>query len=241
MAANYQAIGTAVGSAGSITTLAWPTHITDDLGLLFVETSNQAPGGTWPPTGWTVIESIPAGTTNTVLYVLWQRATSSAMGNVTITDSGDHQYAVIMTIRGAAKTGNPIHAYLNEAFSATTSPQFSGSCIISSNDLTLNTTDFLYILAASWDLDNASPLFSNWIDYFSGGLQERANAGTTQGNGGGIGIATKTATNTTFINGYPPFVTISSAADCAAWAIIIQPEPPALSGSGKKSAVASSC
>lgn len=119
----WQADGTAVGGAAGFN-VSWPGHLTDDIGLLLVNTSNQALA---TPAGWTLVGTTGTGTAATAdsaaIYVFWKRATSGAEPVAVIPDSGDHQVAVIVTFRGCVLTGPPVDVFATsiKAANATTS------------------------------------------------------------------------------------------------------------------------
>jgi len=106
----FQAAGAVVRDAAALT-VAWPpSHQADDIGLLFVETANQAPTLS-TPAGFVQAAQIGTGTAGTsgatMLTIFWCRATGSSQASPVIADSGDHQVAVIHTYRGCIATGNP--------------------------------------------------------------------------------------------------------------------------------------
>ncbi|WP_333878790.1 hypothetical protein [Methylobacter sp.] len=111
-APTYQAQGAASSGTGARTP-SWPTHQADDIALLIVESANQAATLSSNTAGFVELPSSPQGTgtagaaTATRLTVFWTRATSNAMANPTVADSGDHQTTQIVTFRGAIGTGNP--------------------------------------------------------------------------------------------------------------------------------------
>jgi hypothetical protein len=104
----YQASGSAISGAASVDAV-WPTHQANDIGILLVETANEALS---TPTGWTDIYTPTgvgsAGGTGARLYAFWKRAASSSEANVTTGDSGDHQLAIILTYRGCRTSATPI-------------------------------------------------------------------------------------------------------------------------------------
>lgn len=102
----WQGEGAAAGSTGAIT-LAWPTHQTDDIGFLFTVgasgTQTVASEG-----GWAHVTGSPvASGTSVCINLLWKRATSGSMPNITTNDMGDHQAGFIFTVRGCVTSGNP--------------------------------------------------------------------------------------------------------------------------------------
>src|SRR3989449_10970763 len=108
----YQAAGTIQSSTSTTLSVPWPAHAIGDIGLLIIETQNQAVTLGTNAANWTPVTNSPQGTgttnnTGTRLTVFWSRATSTSMGAVGVNDSGDHQIAQIITFRGVVATGNP--------------------------------------------------------------------------------------------------------------------------------------
>lgn len=106
-----QAFGVGVerNTAGDITP-AWPAHLTNDIGILVVES------GGWPiatPAGWTEFPGSPqnagvSGASNaTQLSIFWKRAASGAEGPATVTFVAEHIRARIITFRDCPPAGNP--------------------------------------------------------------------------------------------------------------------------------------
>lgn len=108
MSALVQAVGAMFESVNDGTAI-WPTHVTYDLGLLFVETAELVEGELVTPTDWNLITNFPRhDTAGCGLYIFWKRAASAAEANVTISDPGNHVGGCIITVRGALRTGTPI-------------------------------------------------------------------------------------------------------------------------------------
>src|SRR3989344_4642289 len=103
----FQAAGTAVYGTNAQSP-TWPTHLADDIALLFIETScadasyptlSTANGFTYLSTQ--VTTSTCASTDGTRLTIYWARATSSSMAAPTISITGvNHIVAQILTYRG---------------------------------------------------------------------------------------------------------------------------------------------
>jgi hypothetical protein len=117
-------VNSALNSNAASYSQAWPSfHQTDDIGLLYVTTVNQA---LTTPTGFTAINT-PTGTGTTTLgggirlYAFWARATSSSMSAVTIPDSGTYQGSVMNIIRGLDSTANPVIAQATDLVSTASS------------------------------------------------------------------------------------------------------------------------
>ena len=103
------AVGDSVAGVGDIT-VAWPDHAPDDVGILLVESSNQAPA---TPSGWAVINNTGTGTAGnnaaTMIYAFYKRTSlTNTEANVVVTDTGNRQIGVIVTVRGCIASGNPV-------------------------------------------------------------------------------------------------------------------------------------
>lgn len=98
-----------LAAAGSIVP-AWPPHVTNDIGVLVVE-SGGYPVAT--PGGWTQFASSPqsdgasGNAATTSLHVYWKRAASGAEAAPSIAFVADHITGLIFTIRGCPTTGDP--------------------------------------------------------------------------------------------------------------------------------------
>src|SRR6266571_3925894 len=84
----YQAVGTVQSGTGTLTgatAVAWPAHAIDDIGLLIIQTDNQAVTLGTNGGNWTQVTNSPQGTGTsaaagaTRLTVFWSRATSTSM------------------------------------------------------------------------------------------------------------------------------------------------------------------
>src|SRR3989449_2996315 len=109
-APTFQAAGTTQNGTAAVSP-AWPAHAIDDLALLFIESDGNQPATLSTPAGFAAVLNSPqttgAACTGTTMNVFWARATSTSMSAPTVADSGDHNYAQILTYRGVIKTGNP--------------------------------------------------------------------------------------------------------------------------------------
>lgn len=180
----YRAAGAIASGTGAISP-GLPANIeVGDLLVMFVETSNQD----ITVSGWNTAGSTPISETtdNTRLTVFWKRAVG---GDATTTsDSGDHQIARIVAIRGVIGSGDPFH--ITNSGTDTTSDT-SGS--IPGGTTTIN--DCFVLVAASAGNDpasNGTANFSSWTNADLASLTERIDNVRVDGNGGGIGVATGT-------------------------------------------------
>lgn len=179
------AVGTPVGGAADVSP-AWPGHVAGDMGLLFVESTGGQSAALSTPAGFAELPNSPsatgATTSGTRLTVYWCRATSSAMPAPTVSDPGNHAYAVIVVLPGVVDTGDPwdVTAAAQKA---------SASTSASAPSVTTNVANAIIVNAIARDNDSAAAAFSNWANANLADLAEIFDAGTTLGNGGGLGIA----------------------------------------------------
>ena len=182
----FQAAGTAQSGTGNIT-VPWPTHQTGDVALLFIESCGGQAANLGTPAGFAAVTNSPqytgSGTAGTRITVYWCRATSSSMASPVVTDPGDHVYGRILTFRGVVASGNPWDVTAGGA-------KASASTTTTFGTVTPTVSNALIVLAASRDNDSASAAWSSWTNANLSSLAERSDEGTTQGNGGGIGLAT---------------------------------------------------
>lgn len=184
----FQALGTFQANVGAVT-VAWPAHLTNDIGILIVETANEAVVLGTNSADWTQLTSSPqgtgtaGGTAATRLTAFWSRATSAAMGSVGINDSGDHNMAVIFTVRGCVLSGNPINVTAGDVqATADTSIEVPGA--------TTTVSDCLVFAMCATGVDGGSTAeFSGWTNADLANIVERVDRTVNTGNGGGWGVA----------------------------------------------------
>ena len=182
----------AVKSGTGAISPALPSGIAvNDILLLFVETANQAVsisnqnGGTWAAvTGSPQGTGTAGGTSATRLTVFWSRY-NGTQGAPTVSDSGNHQAARMIAIRGAVSSGNPwdVTAGGVEATSDT-SASIPGATTTVANTLVVVAT------AGSLPDANGTAQFSAWTNANLTSLTERTDNSVSAGNGGSLGIAT---------------------------------------------------
>lgn len=179
--------GTAVSGAGSLT-VAWPTHSAGHIGLLVIETGGEGTTlSITAPTGWAAVTGSPvtdvATTAGSKLQVFWKRAASSAEGNVTVPDSGDHQLARIVTFSGCAPTGDPWNV-------VTTATKTTASTTVTFPSVTTTVNEVCCVLIATRANDSASITAFGLPAAMTSSLTNRSKseAGTTSGHGGGFAV-----------------------------------------------------
>lgn len=195
----FQAAGTAANTTTGTVSPAWPTHATDDVGLLTCET--QAANATTLDTanGFAAVTNSPqndGNTPGTRLTVYWARATSGAMSAPVISHAtGDHIYCRIITWRGVTNSGNPWEVTPDGGIKGTpsTTTTFGAVTTAQAGEHIVN--------IASRDNDSTAAAWSAWANTSlvtnaacanaaaTTRPCERADGGTTSGDGGGIGVA----------------------------------------------------
>jgi hypothetical protein len=181
---SYQATGSPSSGANTFS-IFWPSHQTNDIGIIVIEGSGDATAIS-PPSGWNAFPSTPvvdvANTSGSSLWVWWRRAASGSEGSVSIPDSGDHQTAVLFTIRGCVTTGDPwdvtTTGFKDVASTTATVPSVTTSKFA---------TRVLMVVGRPDDSSSASH-FSSPTNANLTSLTEHYEYGTVSGNGGGFVI-----------------------------------------------------
>jgi hypothetical protein len=188
MAVRWQATGTIAGTAGASTTVAWPTHLTDDIGVLIIETANED-ATISSPSGWTQFSVSPQSSTGatsanpTRMTAFWKRATSGAESNVVTASSTNHSAGVIITFRGCITSGDPVQAIQGETDEA-------ASVGVSITGVTTTEDDCEVLYVAVTGRDIASARYTSETNASLTSLTERHDAGSSAGNGGHIALWT---------------------------------------------------
>ncbi len=185
---NYQAAGVAVEGQGAVSP-AWPVgaHATDDIGVIFAVSANEAIALSVAADFAEVTDS-PQGTGTvggaaaTRIAAFWCRATSGAMATPTIADPGNHVFAQMLTFRNCVATGDPWEDTAGDTGAADTAVAIPGGVTAAINRL--------IVAACSSGFDSATGQFSGWTNADLANLAERINAGTALGNGSGLGVVT---------------------------------------------------
>jgi hypothetical protein len=187
----FQGNGGLFGAATSgAVLLNWPTQLTNDIGLMFIETANQ-PIAT--PSGWNAIANASQGVgtagsvTATCLQVFWRRAASAAESAVTIlgaANTGDHIIGVIIGVRGCVASGDPIDV------SAGDTTADADATAVSIPGATTTVANCYVVAACARQTDIATLQQSGETNADLASLNERFDSGSTAGNGGGLAIIT---------------------------------------------------
>lgn len=187
----FQAAGTVQGGTGALT-VPWPSHQANDIGLLVIETDNNAVTLGANAANWTTVTNSPQGTGTpgqagalaTRLTVFWSRATSGSMGSVGVNDSGDHQRARIFTFRGCITSGNPWDITAGDVAS-------SGSTNVSIPGATTTVPNTLVVAIIANGIDaNPDQSNNNWTNANLANIVQRESDNINSGNGGGFSVAT---------------------------------------------------
>ena len=186
MAPTFQAAGTAQTSTGASVNVSWPTHLTNDIGLLVIETSGNSATLT-PPTGWAIITGTPvtdvATTAGSKLHVWWKRAASAAEAAVATGAATDHIIANIYTFRNVTTIGNPWNV-------AAVGTKTTASTTATIPTLTTTNADTLIAMVCGRPDDSASTThFGVPVNANLTGLAEAGESGTISGNGGGFVVS----------------------------------------------------
>src|SRR2546425_4060030 len=189
----YQAAGTIQSGTAALTgatAVAWPAHAINDIGLLIIETQNEAVTLGTNAANWTQVTNSPQGTgttnnTGTRLTVFWSRATSTSMGAVGVNDSGDHQIAQIITFRGVVATGNQPW----DVTAGDTTPSTTTAVSIPGATTTVQDTLVVAIVSNGSDL-SAAQIPGSFTNSDLSSVTKRQDNQTTASGGGGFTVAT---------------------------------------------------
>lgn len=225
----FQAAGTAVSGTGTVSP-TWPTHATDDIALLLVESQNETvtlsvAAGFAEVTGSPVSQPAAGATTATRLTVFWCRATSGAMTAPTVADPGDHVAAQILTFRNCVTTGYPIADLRTRVGGASNATQTMAACIAPELNCLL-----VAINAVGTDGDSTAT-WSAWTNDSVWNFTEIADFRTSQGSGGGFGAAAGQFGYTGFTNLVT--ATLSAANWGACMTLLLKPAVVEVSPGGK--------
>jgi hypothetical protein len=180
-------VGTGVsGQVGGLT-VNWPSgHQAGDIGILVVTGDPQNTPDT-EVSGWNKHPSSPrtsgTGTLGVTGQLYWRVATSDAEAPAVFSVVNTSLWGVIFTIRGCDPSASP-------PWDATNAWQANAEYTnVPLPTLTTTKDKCLLVAVGQWATDSAGPFYSGWS--FGGTMTEVYDAGTTTGNGGGVGIATR--------------------------------------------------
>jgi len=181
-APKFRSAGDFISGTGALTVTLPTGWQEDDLFLLFVETANQAVS---TPTGWTELSSSPqgtgtaGGTTATRITAYYKYATSSE-SSVSVADPGDHAGAFILALYNVDQT---------TPFDVMSGDTASSSTFVTFPSVTTTIDKCLILNAIGSMVDVATPRISNLVNANLLELTELVDVSTTQGNGGGLAVA----------------------------------------------------
>ena len=184
----FQAVGTGAGGTGAVSP-AWPTHLTDDIALLLVESANEAISLS-DAQGFAEVTNSPQGTGTaggaraTRLAVFWARATSASMAAPTVADPGDHVYARIFTFRGVQNTGDPWDITAGDVQTSISETAVIWPAV------TTDAGDCLIALCIAHDIDSTSGQVGDVTNANFTSITEQGDDGTDASSGGGLALIT---------------------------------------------------
>lgn len=137
--------------------------------------------------GWGEAPGSPvsvAGATPTRLSVFYRKLTADIDVPLVTDVDGDHVYCTMVTLRGASIAGNPFD------FVTTSAGGTGTASVVTNGTTTVDNTLILNAVARNSSISGAQ--FDNWINADIAGFAEISDNGTTQGTGGGLGVASGT-------------------------------------------------
>lgn len=175
--------GTWTQGTGNITPDYPPSLVANDLLLLFVQSNNEA---VTTPAGWTEIgtqtgKGVAGVSGSTRLAVYYKVATGAESGTFTVTDTGDHTFAITSAYRGV-NVGAPINSVASSAMASSAS--------LSWPSVTTTRRDCTIIFARGGGDDAAAAdRITAWANATLGAPTERYDSCAASANGGSIGWA----------------------------------------------------
>lgn len=194
LAPSYVGRGNAITSNIAITFDLMPTAqgntvLAGDILLLYVETENESFTVTGGTETWALVvapgQGAASGATSTRLSLYWARASQNSPTSPTVSDSGDHQSAVMFAFRGCAPTGNPWDVFSSGSEAvADTSGSIDGA--------TTTVPNTLVLVGIATSLPDAS-VFTNFDAWANADLtnfmENEVDFATSAGTGGAFGFA----------------------------------------------------
>lgn len=184
-APSIRAAGTVATGSGNVTPGIPAGSTTNDIMLLYVHSSNQTITG--PGSGWVEVPDSPQGTGTAAaagsvrLAVFWKRHTGSE-SNPTITDTGDHTFAVIISVQGCVTSGDPWDVTAGGVDSSATSLPAPAD-----DTTTVSDTFVLFAWAHARDSNTANLSGSTGSTNLDGGITAtHTDSSVNTGTGGGF-------------------------------------------------------
>jgi sialidase-1 len=189
----YVGAGEAVSGTDVITPSLPSGLVPGDVLMLFVQTAGprayvvDVNGGTWLAVarGAASPQSVGTGSDEVHLTAYYSRY-NGTQGAPTVSDSGDHQLAMILAFRGVVSSGVPWDAVDGNTRAENTTSAFAPGATT-----TVPNTLVVGAIATAQPAADGTNSFSGWNN--SNGmvnLTERVDVSTSAGNGGALGIAT---------------------------------------------------
>lgn len=182
------ATGNAASVLGANASLAVPgAYATNDLVYVFIECLQTETIST--PAGYTQITDSPQTAAGCKLQVFRKRLSGiatpgSGEANVPLAGHTNHVLGIAVVVRNAQATGTPEDVTAGGIAASSTAVSIPGDTTTQPNTLVLAAC------AAGTDIGTAQ--FSAWANADLAGVAEVADAFTTDGGGGGVGVASGT-------------------------------------------------
>lgn len=155
-----QAAGaTVTGGSGASLSPNWPTHATNDIGVLIVTNSYNTTTTPGTPAGWNLIGTITgiAGGVKVVGTAWWKRAASGAESAPSVTTPATDPCCIaqIVTIRGAVTSGSPIESV---AVSGSQAGGYPNLTVVAPGGMTQGTNRLAVNIFCAFNSDGAQVL-----------------------------------------------------------------------------------
>lgn len=181
----FQAAGTVAATDYSSTTINWPTHQANDIGILLIVSLGNETKTT--PSGWNAFPSTPVVNRTTAagrkLHAWWRRAAGSSETGVS-TSPLSTTVGVIVTVRGCVTSGDPYDvSAVKSNTSFTTTPTMPSVTTTVGNTL-------IFLVSARETDDSSTTFYSGVTNANLTSLAEQLEGGSNLANGGGFVVCT---------------------------------------------------
>lgn len=180
-----RSVGTFVAGATGLSPVAG-THRVNDILFLLMETEDTATMSFVDQAGYSEVAGSPvvagSGGVGTQLHLYWKRAASSAESNPVIDDTGNHQRARILAVKGCVTSGDPWDA------TPSTDTEGTGSTSVTIPGGTTSGNHRLILTIVTNPTDTIVSQVSGWANSSLKNKWERVNNNSSSGNGGGFAL-----------------------------------------------------
>lgn len=178
----------------AVVTLTLPTHATNDIIILGIETANQAltsntlttltnQGYSEAPSSAQVGIGTAGAAGGTRQFVYWTRASSASQSAVVIDSTGNHCVIAALVIQNAKTDGSPFNTSANQR-------QTTAGTSVSFPQITTTTPNTLVVMLMTNDTDGTTAQMGTITNANLSSITEHTDRNINTGAGGGVAFAT---------------------------------------------------